>query len=429
MSGPLAVAAVTAVLKDLLTMGLMAHDLSSIGSYSVTALPPDRIPTGHDEPNQLNLFLYHLTPNLGWRNEGLPSRDGRGSRVANAPLALDLHYLLTAYGAADLNAEVLLGFAMQMLHETQALSRARLRAVLGPPSPFGTLSAVDLAEQIEVVKISPVYLNTEELSKLWTAMQSRYRPTMAYTVSVVLIQADAPVSAPPPVLKRGKDDTGPGVLGAPPTTLTRILPGASDLLPAMRLGDELRLFGSGLDVQEPVSVVFDNGQAGLAQALVPQAPGTGRQLKVRLPDPLLDPGALHEWAVGMYAVALQVEPPGATAWRTNSVPIALAPRIEIAPSAAPAGDLTLTVVCRPRLQPRQHAHVRLLFGPRTLAPATIDTPALPAEPTTLTFEIKAAAPGDYLVRLRVDGIDSLPVTVTGDPPRFDFDTSQKVSVT
>ena len=46
MSGALAIAAVTASLKDLLNDGLMDHDLSSIGSFAVTAQPPDRVTTG-----------------------------------------------------------------------------------------------------------------------------------------------------------------------------------------------------------------------------------------------------------------------------------------------------------------------------------------------------------------------------------------------
>src|ERR1043166_7068288 len=174
MSSPLAIAAVTATLKDLLNDGLLNHDLSAVGSFSVTALPPDRVSTGANEPNQLNLFLYQVTPNLGWRNSGLPSRDGGGVRLSAAPLALDLHYLLTAYGSADLNAEILLGYSMQLLHETPVLSRAQLRTVLGAPSlvdgsilpqPFGPLSALDLADQIELIKISPVFLSTEDLSK------------------------------------------------------------------------------------------------------------------------------------------------------------------------------------------------------------------------------------------------------------------------
>src|SRR3954452_3099141 len=118
MSSPLAIAAVTAALKDLLNDGMLNHDLSSVGSFSVTALPPDRITTGQTEPNQLNLFLYQVTANQGWRNTGLPSRSPAGDRIDTPPLALDLHYLLTAYGSQDLNAEILLGYAMQLLHET-----------------------------------------------------------------------------------------------------------------------------------------------------------------------------------------------------------------------------------------------------------------------------------------------------------------------
>ncbi len=200
MSSPLAIAAVTATLKDLLNDGLLNHDLSSIGSFSVTALPPDRISTGLNEPNQLNIFLYQVTPNLGWRNVGLPSRDGTGVRLSNAPLALDLHYLLTAYGSTDLNAEVLLGYSMQLLHETPVLTRAQLRTVLGGVSPvdgtisplpslFGNLTAIDLADQIELIKIAPAFLSMEDLSKMWTAMQARYRLSAAYMLSVVLIQA------------------------------------------------------------------------------------------------------------------------------------------------------------------------------------------------------------------------------------------------
>ena len=75
MSSALAIAAVTASLRDRLNDGLLDQDLSHVGSFTVTAQPPDRITTGGNEVNQLNLFLYQVTPNLGWRNAALPSRD------------------------------------------------------------------------------------------------------------------------------------------------------------------------------------------------------------------------------------------------------------------------------------------------------------------------------------------------------------------
>jgi hypothetical protein len=437
MSSPLAIAAVTATLKDLLNDGLLNHDLSSIGSFSVSALPPDRITTGQNEPNQLNLFLYHLTPNLGWRNEGLPARDANGGRLANAPLALDLHYLLTAYGSEDLNAEVLLGYAMQMLHETPILTRAQLRTVLGPPSPvdgtilpgpFGTLSAIDLADQIELIKISPVFLNTEELSKMWTAMQSRYRPTMAYTVSVILIQANGAAKAAPPVLKRGKDDTGAAMLAAPFPSLTRVRPAASDLLPAIRLGDDLLLTGAHLDTQDAVTVQFDNERATLSRQITPALPLSPGALKVHVPAIADDANAMNQWAVGMYAITLRIAQPDMPAWSTNSVPIALAPLIKVSPLSAAAGDIELTITCTPRLLPQQEAQARLIFGARLIAPKLITTPGDATKPTTLTFALSAVAAGEYLVRLRVDGIDSLPVVLTGAPAKLNFDAQQKVSV-
>ena len=267
MSSPLAIAAVTAALKDLLNDGLLNHDLSSIGSFSVTALPPDRVETGQNEPNQLNLFLYQVTANPGWRNEGLPTMASNGSRIGTAPMALGLHYILTAYGSQDLYAEVLLGYAMFLLHETPVLTRAQLRTVLGAPSPvggsilpppFGNLSALDLADQVELIKITPSFLNTEDLSKMWTAMQARYRMTMAYMVSVVLIERTPGGRVAAPVLRQGSLDRGPVAVGAPSPTLSSVHAAISELLPAIRLGDDVKLTGSNLEDPSTMTALFES---------------------------------------------------------------------------------------------------------------------------------------------------------------------------
>src|SRR4051812_43486349 len=173
MAGPFAIAAVTAVLKDLLNDGLNNHDLSSLGHVTVTALPPDRIPvTAADEKSQINLFMYQVTPNIGWRNAGLPSRGPGGQRLTNPPLALDLNYLVTAYGKVEFHAEALLGYAMQLLHERRVLPRDMTRATLQPalpadvtlPPELAMIASADLAEQVETIKISPAHLDTEEMS-------------------------------------------------------------------------------------------------------------------------------------------------------------------------------------------------------------------------------------------------------------------------
>ena len=212
MSNALAIAAVTAVLKDLLNNGLIAHDLASaVGVVKVTAKPPDLIPTSASEAAQLNLFLYRVTENQGWRNVGLPSHDDRGDRLANPPLALDLHYLLMAYGGTDFQPEILLGYGMQLLHDTPVLSRDAIRTALAPVSPvtggdlppaYAALSAAELADQIELIKVIPEALNVEDLSKLWTAFQAKYRVTAAYQASVVLIQSKRSARSALPVRRR-----------------------------------------------------------------------------------------------------------------------------------------------------------------------------------------------------------------------------------
>src|SRR2546423_2363814 len=215
MSSPLAIAGVTAVLADLLNNGVVGNDLTAlVGPVKVSAKPPDRVvPPNNTDPNQLNLFLYHVAPNPGWRNRGLPSRDGDGARLTNPPLALDLFYLLTAYGEKDFQAEILLGYAMQLFHETPVLTRDAIRLALnGPnqppvvgdilPASFPALLAADLAEQVEQIKIIPQSMSTEEMSKLWTALNTPYRPTAAYQVSVVLIESQRPTRQTLPVRER-----------------------------------------------------------------------------------------------------------------------------------------------------------------------------------------------------------------------------------
>ena len=134
MATALAIAGVTAILADLLQNGMVVNKVGSLvgGDVKVSAFPPDRLAVDDQEPIQVNLFLYQVTYNSGWRNEGLSARNSQGERTANPPLALNLHYLLTAYGAKYLNWEILLGYAMQVLHDTPILSRDAIRTALAP---------------------------------------------------------------------------------------------------------------------------------------------------------------------------------------------------------------------------------------------------------------------------------------------------------
>jgi hypothetical protein len=436
MSNALAIAGVSAVLKDLLNNGLIDHDIGALvnAPVTVTVLPPDRVKTGDDnEQPQLNLFLYQVTPNTGWSNVGLPSRDDQGGRLTNRPLALDLHYLLTAYGKKDFDGEILLGYAMQLLHETPVLSRNAIRTALAATSPVAgdllppatsPLLASDLADQVEQIKISPHNLNMEELSKLWTALQGHYRPTAAYHVSVVLIESRQATRAALPVLTRGKPDfvTHRDAGVAVQANMTPPLPTLESLEApqqnaAIRMGETLTLNGFNLDGVSPnVQFIRIRNKNSL---LLPVATASAAKWTISIPpDPLgapvapsspLDP---DNWEIGIYGVA-GVIGAGATQITTNELPVALAPRIVNINATKAGGTVTLSVKCSPKVW--QEQEVSLIIGDQVIVADAITV----AKTDTLTFKSSNLPSGAQWVRLRVDGIDSILIDRTTTPPSFD----------
>lgn len=437
MSSPLAIAAVTAVLRDLLNNGLIDHNITgSLGSnVDITVVPPDIIPvdaaTGR---TQLNLFMYQVTPNAGWRNEGLPSRDGRGSRLSNPPLALDLHYLLTAYGSAELHSEILLGYAMHLLHETPVLDRQAIRTALSGgtvpgailPPAFQALSASDLADQVEQIKITPMTMSTEEMSKLWAALQAHYRPTAAYHVSVVLIEAQRSTRAALPVLTRGPVDPVSGrergvMAGAslipPYPILTAIEPPNQQL--AAQLGDTLTLRGHNLEGTSVV-VRFEHPRLANPVDISLGTNANGETVTIALPN---NPAAHIAWPPGAWNVTLMLQRPGETEVRsTNAQPLMLAPRLDIPASTAVrggSGAVTLTLVFTPQVRPGQK--VSLNAGGQEALPSNFTT-----QTGSLTLVFPELAAGPQWLRLRVDGADSLLLNRAVTPPQFD--ATQRMSI-
>lgn len=182
MSTPLAIAATTEMLRRVIENRLQQSDLNLSALLTtppaITAIPPAHANVTRNQTSSVNIFMYLATYNPGWRNEGLPTRDGHGERLAAPPLPLDLHYLVTAYGNAQLHSDILLGCAMHTLHEISLLPRQRIRDTLAG-TPFAT---AELADQIEAIRIAPHPMNTEEMSKLWSALQTEYRPSAASTL-------------------------------------------------------------------------------------------------------------------------------------------------------------------------------------------------------------------------------------------------------
>jgi hypothetical protein len=342
---------------------------------------------------------------VGWRNVGLPSLAADGKTVLkNPPLALDLHYLLTAYGSTDWQAEALLGYALLMLHQNPIIARAEVSAALqalptsSPHNPLSAdLGASGLANQFEMIKITPATLGREEIAWLWTALKADYRPTFPFQVSVVLLEPQAPLSFALPVLSRNITAQA----GPPAQLLQASAPSGQA---AAAPGDVVTL--TGLSLAGAAQIVLGNPRLGVNYPPFAPTNVTNDSITFAIPN---DPANLP---AGVYNLSVLF-----TGQRsTNTVPLPIAPSILAtpAPSATASGGGTLVSLnCNPQIRPNQAA--QLIMG-ATSVPAQ---PIISATANPQFLFTPALAAGSYLARLQIDGVIS-PVAVnwSATPPTF-----------
>jgi Pvc16 N-terminal domain len=426
MSNQLSVSAVTATLRNLLDQGTRDNPPGTV----VTTRPLDKA-RGTNTGNQLNIFLYQTTLSAAWRNTDMPGQVKPGETGA-PPLPLNLYYLLTSYGENDNDdlGHLVLGSAMSILHDHPVISSDDIRLSIAPEE----LPKYDLQQQREGIRITHQPMSLEEMSKLWTTFQTQYRISTAYQVAVVLIDSLRPTRAPLPVLRQGPRDNGPFAQA----DLTPPFPTLFDVRPpdppySAELGDTLTITGHHLS-GDRVEVRLRHRLLDTPKVLVPLAGASDRQLNVRLPG---DVAAAAAWPAGrwdVWVVVVTTENAQQVERRTNEPPLALAPRIQgITPDPAirdANGNVRLDLTFTPqvRLEPPQRASL-LIADREALAEPTAPPPPPAVPPTrtsSLRFVVGGLAPGDYFLRLRVDGVDSILVDRAARPPRFD--DNQKVTI-
>jgi Pvc16 N-terminal domain/IPT/TIG domain len=398
MSDYLAVGGVSAVLRSLLTTALTSGGPSSLlGSSSpgITALSPDLIKTGSDEQPQLNIFMYYASINPALRNLGLPSMNAQGGRLSNPPLALNLHYLITAYGSNQFDPEILLGWAMQVFHETPVVPRATIQAaltgLLAHVTPENQLIAAStLPNQVEHIRITPEALTTEEIYRLWTAFQTSYRPTTSYQVSVVVIQDLQSFTSNLPVQRRTV------------TALSMQIPVIDAVTPSnIAAGQVLTITGSNFLGDSPADtlVSFDSSP-GIAPDSV-----QANYIRITLPASL-------EAGTRVVRVLRTITYPGSTTPHPgfSSAPaiFELVPTIQGASPFAAKVGAPFTVTLSPAVGSTQQA--TLYIGENAISIDERPTTG-PATSTTLTFPIPATlATGLFPLRVEIDGAQS-PLTL------------------
>ena len=427
MSNTLAIAGVSAVLQFYLTNLYGGFSAMFGGTIKVTAQAPDLVQNSFTNltatENQVNLFLHQVTYNQSYRNVSLPSLASDGITLRQSPpLALDLHYLLTVYGTADWQAEGLLGNALMMFHQNPIIARADITYALNNLPTTNNLSAslanCGLADQFEMIKITPATLGREEMAWLWTALKADYRPTFPFQVSVVLMQPTQNTSLALPVLYRNLQS-----VVSQPAELLAVLPPNNQQ--AFSLTDQVTVTGEFLSTVTQVELV--NSQRGI-QFSIPVSNVTATSLTCA-------PGAQTTYPngipAGIYLLKAQILAPNSTPAQvivqqsTNELPVALAPTLVAqAVTLIPNPDGTPTVlVTINNISPGviEGQSVQLALSSRTAPPApgvlysitaSLTAPPLPkgqTSYTSLTFEFPNTLPAghSYLGRLIVDGVSSV----------------------
>jgi hypothetical protein len=425
MSNSLAIATVTAALATLIQKAAQ----QAVGGAEVVIGRPQNTPPANAQ-RWVQLCLYQVMPNPALRNADLPTRDPAGKVTQRPQVALDLHYLLAFYGDdKELEPQRMLGAVARDLHAKPVLSRQAIHDAI---ASLPVLSGSNLDEAMELVRVTLMPLNLEELSKLWSVFfQTPNALSVAYRASVVLIETDDAVSPAPPVLQRGQNDQGvEALLGAFPR-LEKIhvsfiedaeSPERLPSLPNAWLGLLLTFQGQHLS-GDNVSLRFTHSRLGTRDVNIPSADRNDVEIRFELPN---DAPAQTDWASGMYMVVAVIEQAGTTRL-TNQLSLPLATKVKQITPANPVvrvgGNATLTIDCSPQVLIEQRA--LLLLGDREV----LAEPRLTAS-SPLMFVIKTAPVLTLQpVYVRVDGVDSLPFERKDKPPRFVFADNQKVTLT
>ena len=253
---------------------------------TITLAPPDVL-VDSVIGRRLNLYLYHVGENPYLKNQEIPGEGYLGA-YGHPPLSLDLRYIFTAFGTsdtgpdADVEAQLILGDAMRVLHDIAIITPNLVEQKAPPPQP--RILDPSLLGEFEQIKITLQSAGLDEISKIWTALPNvNFRRSVLYEVSVVQLQSLLKRTIALPVkVNRVYALT----LRTPMIQQIFQQPPAIDnqLIAAAQEGETLRLIGTGLSAPS-TRVTMDNATGTISSL-------SDTQLDVVVPAGVLKSG-LH----------------------------------------------------------------------------------------------------------------------------------------
>ncbi len=394
MSNHLAPAAVSATLRKSLQAALDTAN-PGISNARVTTLRPNSPQAELPAPG-VNVFLYQATASGPLRNDDLPTRRADGTVVGRPSAALELHYLLSFTGDdTKLEPQILYGITTRALHQQAIITRQMIVDMLADPT-FRFMAGADLADAPELVRLTPVGLSLEELSKLWSVVfQTPYVLSAVYRASVIFIDGTVAPQEPLPVrttVVQVNASLGP--------VLTDVLSQASPTAPELA---DAPIVTNSLLVLVGRDLMTEVTRLRIGSIELPPDPSAISETKLRVAlPPSLPAGAQIVRVVQRKTVA-----PTSLDTFSNPMLFALAPTITASFAAG-----AITVEFTPAIGQGQHVSISL--NPFDTPPDGVanafrfDVPRRPsATPaTSITLSIAGVPPGEYLVRATVDEVQS-----------------------
>lgn len=376
MSSAFNPAAVTITLKNWLLGICHAVDSSS----DVTTVKLDSIGTAKPTTN---LFLYQVEANPGYASFDLPARRSDGSLATKPLIAINLSYLVSFSASSELAANVLMGAVVRAIHAHPGLSRNQITTAVATDT---SLSTATLADQKEAIKLSMPPISLDELSKIWGMFSgSKYSLSIHLQVTTIILESDFDPEPALPVRRFTPSvipNLGPAIeaisiKGGKPidpieTGATLVLQG-HDLQQA---GLKIRL-----DTGDELTPTSSTEVPGAIEVVLPATVPAGlRQLCTEIPS------NAHTLSSATVPFILRPKLNSATVKPGKKVELKFDPIIGVSQNAQAIFSLTTGGIAD------QHS-IDLPSAGRPFSKATVDCSTFPA--------------GKYIVRLRVDGAESL----------------------
>jgi hypothetical protein len=415
VSNYLAFATVTATLQRTLQAAVQ----NDVEGARITTVSPSEIGNGTPETG-VNIFLYQVITNPALHNIDATPLRSKGNPIRRQS-AMDLYYMFSFYGNNnELAPQRLLGSVVQTLNDQRVIAKQKLEeACLDPTYTF--LQDSDLTNQVQQITLIPLNLNLEDLSKTWSVFfQTPYILSVAYKVLVVLVEGKESKDRGLPV----RDRRMGGMAAFPAQPRIEKIEAAAGTFEPILADSTLVIKGQQLKGDRFTQVRIGG---------IEITPETVTNTEIKLPLTTLPKYALRAGVQGLQVIHPSVlvnarDPRQRQAGtESNVMPFVLRPRVrqvsvsDIEETDDERRNAAIHIETNVILGAQQRVVVALNeFSLASPTAYMFDIPQRTEDVQQVTIPVREVEPGEYLVRLLIDGAESQ-LMIDTDPNSSTYD--------